>query len=294
MDGPHDGRPQIKAEALTPTPERDASASASLSNASAVQPWQVTMVMGSCYFPVSHDAAVRALEAQRCNPNNAVDLLMTEYEAQANSSTQSTQSSSVERDLGTANERNGGPLKKQDRRLSRTTKSVLRHKNQRKKEEIANKLCSQSDDSLDALINAQPAPPRRRGHMRYVVPEDSDSDFETPPPLKDSDTSSSSEYSMPSQSQQPKLTIKLTSNKLKFKAGSPKGPSKNQIPPKRLVSARDKRTVKKQAQKAAAKGRKQLSLNPMPKMDTSSPPPAADQHAANHPTMTTGLKILHI
>ena len=287
----------------------EASIQAPVAGASVLQPWQIENVISSCYFPVGREAAIRALEAQNGNLNNAVDQLMNDYEAGEAQFNSSTQSSSVERELDTEDHPRGGPQKKQDRRLSRNTKSALRRKNEdkEKKKEIGRRLCSQSDDSLEALINVHPPPHqtsrRRRGHERYVVHEgDSDDqslrDDDFIPPLKDSDTSSNSEYSVPSQSQQPKLKIKLTSNAAKSKSTSPRPAPKNYSPPKRLLSARDKKTVKKHAQKLAAKERKQTSNKPA-KMQSSSPSlgPTTDhssQRSSSHPTMTTGLKILHI
>ena len=239
----------------------------------------------SSQFPVSREAIVEALEAKQGNVDEAFEKLFSEQQDPSNPS---GNSSSVERELDTEDEPGSSSNKRQDRRLSRNTKAVMRRRAEQKKEEIAAKLSNPSSDSYETLVNTHPTLPRH-GYMRYVVPDD-DTDDDSPPPLKDSETSSSSEYSMPSQSNL-RQSLKINLNPKTTQHSDTKAVSKNHSPPKRLASARDKKTIKKQAQKAAAKERRQMASNTKKR---SSPSPAGHMGTSNHPAMTTGLKVLHI
>lgn len=260
-----------------------------MKNTSNVEKYKLDIVAKSLPYAVDEQIIVRALEDSKGNVNNAVDRLLEAEEQQSISSQQS--SGSFGRDSESSDDMGNGPNKKQDRRLSRASKTALKLKQAKRRQQIASKLDT-IGDSLDSLINLPSGPPSLAQRKRSII---TDSDDESSPfePLRDGDTSSGSEYSGATSAPPPAPSI--TGIKLRLTPSSAKPSPAPTVPPKRLVSARDIKTSKKIAQKAAAKERKQTA--------TSSPKKSlkitntSNNTNPSHPTVANGivgLKTLYI
>lgn len=251
---------------------------------------------------VDDEVIARVLKECNGNINNAVDKLL-EFDDQRSTS---SQQSSVDRETDSSDDNAHTPSKKQDRRLSRATKSALRTKHNIRQQQLALKL-DMYDDSLDELLKTQTPPPlspQKRGSAVL----DSDDDNDSVEPLRDGDTSSGSEYSAPAVPPVSSVTgIKLRLT-MKSRESTPQVKPESSTPEPvaehkpaastKRISARDMKIMKKQAQKSAAKERKQASFAatsaakkaPEAPMKSGSDAPVT----SDPPTMTSGIRTLYI
>lgn len=255
------------------------------------------IVKASLPHYVDDEVIARVLKECNGNINNAVDKLL-EFDDQRSTS---SQQSSADRESESSDDNAHTPSKKQDRRLSRATKSALRTKHNIRQQQVALKL-DMYGDSLDELLKSQTPPPlspQKRGSTVL----DSDDDDDSVEPLRDGDTSSGSEYSAPLEPPVPSVTgIKLRLN-MKSRETTPQikpestpepaAEAKPAAPPPKRVSARDMKMMKKQAQKSAAKERKQATFAAAKKAPLKS---GSDAPVSNsdHPAMATGIRTLYI
>lgn len=243
LEGPHSGLPEVKPKALSP--EEEQAQKDKLAQTSPVLPWQVDVVAASLPFLADKPTIKRALEAARGDVNLAVDRLMV---AEENGSTSSQQeSSSVERDHDSDDDMHDGPNKKQDRRMSRASKAQ-RARSEQSKHALSQitaydgsqeSLGSWESEQSSARESSQPieaTQPAANGEARGKA-EDSTSRSESP--------------------SKPKIRLKLHPPR-------PPDPSQRvgktqQKQPGPRLTARDRKDIKKQAQKAARKERQQAS-----------------------------------
>ncbi|KAI9715006.1 MAG: hypothetical protein M1828_001113 [Chrysothrix sp. TS-e1954] len=286
ISGPHSGPPELQVASdasgnLLPTAS-GSSAPAAPTASTNFNESEIKMVQNSINPPVSREVAFNALSEHHGDVNNTVDYLI---QLQAAGSTSSSQTASVVE--GSESSAGMQKKKKQNRRISRATKAINREK---KRQEIANKLEHASSDSLDSLVKISP---NRLAYRKARIIEDSDDDW-APPPLRDSDTSSSSEYSGAAAGAT-KIVLKLS----KPTEASPKVATKAPTNTKRLTSARDRKDMKKLVRKQDAKDRKAAAQSSQASSFTSntydsqheSPPMAK---SPSQPGMTNGIQTLHI
>lgn len=280
----------------TLTPEMQLQQEENLKAAPTVLPGQVKALMSSVYFPITESQATKALEKHHGDLNYAADALMSEFgDTEESPAPSSVQSSSVERDLASDEDFAPGPKKKQDRRMSRASKSAQRKQRERKHQEIASRLDSASE-SLESLVNVNPNPVRRR-HRAIVADDSDDENMSSPPALDDGSTSPNSDYSVPtdysSQSQtettKPATKITIRLSKPSDSASASNGVNKNGHSQKRPIPIQDMRDIKKQAQKTAAKERRKQAANPNKSASSS-----FSTQQPTPPVMTSGFRILHI
>lgn len=272
--------------------------------------------MASAPYSISEPEATQVLEQYRGNLNNAVDALLRRHDENQSQEASSFQSSSVERDLGSDEDYGTTPKKKQDRRLSRASKSAQRRHRERKHEEIRTML-TKSNESLESLANVNAAPVRRRNHR---VIEDSDDESASPPPAlndgsttPDSEYSSSTDYSSQSQVESTlPATLKIpAANMLPTKPTTNRPPSRplstpadaiarfskpngiNKSQQKRLLSSRDRKDLQKQAQKAQAKERRRQAANQVSSQPTSATSSFGGTQQSAAPVMSH-FRVLHI
>ncbi|KAI9665530.1 MAG: hypothetical protein M1831_001672 [Alyxoria varia] len=324
IDGPHSGPPNVQSRTLDAQEKRKVAEQ--LVSTPVFAPWQLETVMVSCPFLPPRDHAIQALTETRGNVNDAVDKLIEEHESarfSSSSASSSAPSNTPEIEMSDAGESRDPPSKKQDRRLSRNTKSALRHRKEQNRRIMMSELQTRDNDSLESLINV--LPPVKRGGLPQVDENGKQNDemlrrnlfredySDSLPPLKDSDTSSGSEYSQvaqkqPEQKPVPKLQLHYNPKAGNRPQGLVKKAATNAIPPKRvtgqgknnLTAARDVKATKKQTQKANAKERKRAHLkSSYPREDTpftgserSSPSLAAN--GGSGPGMTNNFRVLHI
>ncbi|KAB8760585.1 hypothetical protein FH972_026576 [Carpinus fangiana] len=292
LDGPHTGLPLVQPRLLSPQDEAEIAAHMNqLMPASAIHSWQIEALSSALNHTEPRDKLVRALQESRGNIDDAWNLLFKVSPPPDHASFSSAQSSSIDEDDSSED----GPVrsKRQDRRLSKATKSSQRRHAEQQKYIVSR--MGTFGESLDSLIKAHSTPnssPSRSTTSttlkRHVVynkdaddTEDEDWHPSSPAPLKDGDTSSSSEYS----EQAP------PSSKIMLKLPRPSkfsGPT-----PKRLGAARDMKSLKKQAQKQAARERKQAQFKAEASRPTSVPM-SSQNSSSSTATMTLGLKTVYL
>lgn len=262
--------------------------------------------MNSVQFPIDESTAVTALEDSRGNLDDAVSRLMEDNQYPDYSS--SVYSSSVEPQLPPSVQVDDyssmtAPNKKQDRRMSRASKSVSRTRERRHREQLYEKLSSSSLEQLERATTASVERNAQRRRFTRVILDDEDTEMEdntTPPPLYDGSTSSESDYSVTTSPPKP-LTIKLSlkppqqsaSNENSFQFSPPghKPLAKATQSKKPLSAARDKKNLKKQAQKQAAKERRQAASKPDKESSSLSFPPP---NSSSQSSVSNGFRLLHV
>jgi len=239
---------------------------------------------------VDDEVIAKVLKECNGNINNAVDKLLDFDDERSTSS----QQSSLDLDADSSDENFHTPSKKQDRRLSRATKSGLKAQQDTKKK-ISLKL--EYGDSLDSLLKAgtpPPLSPQKRGSAALDSDNEDDEDIFADP-LKDGDTSSGSEYAVPNDAPAPTVTgIKLRlpgKPRVEPLVKSETRAEDTSLPSQKRSSARDVKLLKKAAQMNTAKERKQATYAAKKNLRTGSTTPAP---STSHPAMTSGIRTLYI
>jgi len=248
------------------------------------------IVRSSLPHYVDDEVIAKTLKECRGNINNTVDKLLEVDEERSTSS----QQSSIDRDFDSSDDNAHTPSKKQDRRLSRATKTALRAKQDVRKQRIALKLETYGD-SLDSLLTVHTPPPISPQKRASAALDSDDDDYCSAPALKDGDTSSGSEYSVPVAPVPSVTGIKLrlsTKPQLASQVKVEATPEPVAKPVAKRIPARDVKVMKKQAQKNAAKERKQANVANSKKARAPDTAPGAT--SSTHPTMTSGIRTLYI
>lgn len=251
--------------------------------------WQVEQL--AIAYPTADVASlIRALEEARGSVDDAYEKLLA---ADEQKSISSQQSSSIEREPDSGDEAGHGPYKRQDRKPNRNSKTYFKSQTERRNKAIASNL-EKMNPSLEDLVNVAPAPQSSyRSKHGSTSPSNSDSE-DWPVPLVDGSTSSDSDYTPPPSQPNPtvniNLKIKLSYPKSEYSSSQPPPKlSKHQGQTRKPISARDRKDLKKTAQKQAAKERKQAASG----MKHSKPDEGSI--TSSHPTVaTTALKTLYI
>nr|POE72101.1 otu domain-containing protein 3 [Quercus suber] len=246
LTGPHSGRPEVQETALSV--EEEARQKEKLAQTPHVLPWQIDVVGKSLPWLADKLTIKRALQEARGDVNLAVSRLLDADEYGSASSQQ--ESSSVERDHDSDDDMHDGPSKKQDRRMSRASRALKPR-------------CIDSKHALSHLIVDDD------GHDSYgsfdsetsSIPDGSQQSIESTEvengsfavrnDSQDSITLAPSSTLPP----HPKIRLKLHGPKPPDHAQRiGKGQAKQQAP---RITAREKKDIMKQAQKAARKERQQ-------------------------------------
>jgi len=242
LNGPHSGLPKVTPKVLSP--EEEVQQKQKLDATPYVQPWQIDVVSNCLPFLADKPTIKRALEAAKGNIDAAVSTLMDAEENGSGSSAQ--ESSSVERDQDSDDDTNTGPNKKQDRRLSRAAK-----KSKPRSSETRHALSQleTADGSQDSFASST-----GEDSEASTIPQSSQQSITTTQSTSTSTTAPS----------RPPIRLKLRppkpppdyQPKEERASSEPAGKTALSQPGPR-ISARDKRDIKKQAQKAARKERQQ-------------------------------------
>ena len=304
VEGPHVGRPDLRLGELTV--EELSQMRTPTTGPINVQQWQIDAVMRSYWLPLDESTVIRLLEECRGNTDNAVLKLMGEYDSPDRSS--SVPSSTADPPSAVDEDFTDGPNKKQDRRMSRNTKSESRSRHRYEREQYAESLGSSS--SLDHLESTttpsiESSLQRRRG--RKVVLDDEDeiedeemADVSSLPALDDGSTSSESEYSASTSPPKPPITLRLClkppqqARTLQPSLSPPKSMHKVTGPKKRLDAARDMKSVKKRAQKQHAKERRQAAVAKPKEEQREQSTMSFNSDGSSQASVNTGFRLLHV
>lgn len=252
LDGPHSGLPEVSPKLLSPQEEQIQQDK--LAQAPHVLPWQIDVVSKSLPYLADKPTIKRALEAAKGNINAAVDKLLEAEENGSNSSLQ--ESSSVERDHESDDDMHDGPNKKQDRRLSRASRAQkprsaeTSHALSKLATHDGSQETFSSWESESSLSSA--AESSQNGSTTHSTHTSFD---ESNIVVKQEATKSAAPSDAPAR---PPIRLKLLPPRPPD--GSQQRSSKTQqrqTGPR--VTARDRKDIKKQAQKAARKERQQAA-----------------------------------
>lgn len=236
----------------------------------------------------------RTLEECKGNIDNAVSRLLDAEERGSVSS--GIESSSVEREPDSDEEALNGPKKKQDRRLSRATRTFVKVRDEQRKRDMVSKFANHGDSSQDSLVitEVQQRRPTRSSRLKKLDDDDAADEEWQPDSGKDEDKST--------QSEPPSTTAPVTRTRLKL--NPPKPPDspwtnggtrqKQSGPQLRRLTARDRKDMKKQAQKAAAKERKQTSSSTAAVNGEKKSLPILTKGKNTSPGIESGIKTLYI
>ncbi|WPH04430.1 Hypothetical protein R9X50_00732100 [Acrodontium crateriforme] len=250
IDGPHSGLPEVHPKKLSP--EDEAQQAAKLAEAPQIQPWQIDVVCKSLPYLADRPTIKRALEATRGNVNLAVSNLLDAEEYASTSSQQ--ESSSVERDHDSDDDMHDGPNKKQDRRMSRLSR---RPKTRSTETKHALSQLATYDGSQESIGSWE--------SEASSVPENSQPSSTTTQPIENDDKSRLTDEQIKDGSATANGTAVTSKPPIRFKLHPPKPPPEHQTRKTQQrqlgarVSARDRKDIKKLAQKAARKERQQDS-----------------------------------
>ncbi|KAI9840332.1 MAG: hypothetical protein M1837_001750 [Sclerophora amabilis] len=273
ISGPHTGPPQVQALEIGSDDERKGRRE--LDKTPYTAPWMIEVVVKSLPFLADRVTIKRTLEESKGRIDEAVSKLLDAEDQGSVSS--APDSSSVERDPDSEDENPvSAPNKKRDRRLSRATRVMQKGKNEHHTSHLAplkpintpplpNGTTvpkeERDEEQKQAFVNVVGPEPEKNNND----PKDEDEDFRSQPSPKDSDTTS--EYSDTSKMSfsdrsysrsSPPSSSSRGPTHGRRKPGRPRGSGLSTVfPPQKRVTARERKELKKAAQKAAAKQRKQ-------------------------------------
>ena len=245
LEGPHTGPPEVSAKVLSF--EQEQTQREKLAQTPMVMPWQVDVVSKSLPYLADKPTIKRALEAARGDVNAAVDSLL---DAESNGSSSQQESSSVERDHDSDDDMHDQPNKKQNRRMSKTSKV---HQAQRARSTEAKHALSQitaydgSQESIGSFDSESSSVPDTSYRSTITKPA-SDDDDNINVKIQDSTSRSASPAT------RPPIRLKLHPPRPPHQQRAGKT-QQSQLGPRQ--SARDRKDMQKRAQKAAHKVRQQ-------------------------------------
>ncbi|PNS18865.1 hypothetical protein CAC42_5404 [Sphaceloma murrayae] len=241
LDGPHTGLPDVQVKALTP--EEEAKQKKRLEDTSPVQPWQVNALINSLPYLVDKQFAKKVLEENRGDVNAACSQILDSEDGGSASSAQ--ESSSIEREPDSDDELLNAPNKKQDRRMSRNSRQKATPYDRTRLAPLPPTSDHGSQASADSQESDAPSSTNASGHSQQD------------PGCTVMDTIRvNSEQDPPAEPAKRQIRIKLNPPKPPPNA-LPKSRQRQNGP--RKPSARDRKDIKKQAQKAARKERAQAA-----------------------------------
>lgn len=284
----------------------------------------VNVVCQSLPYLADRATIQKTLEECKGSIDTAVSKLLDAEERGSVSSTQG--SSSVEREPDSDEDVLSGPNKKQDRRLSRATRAVLKEKDEQKKRDLA--LRPKTHHDLPRTNGHVPLPKHTdtNGAKEEDGDETEEEDWENDPSYRESPSvspsASASDYSAASKPTSGGVRLKLSQPKRESEKDRPPTNASREVPngvkvenhgecggglaggktqqrqlgPKqKRVTQRDKRDMKKAAQKAAAKERKQgMAAGKAVNGKNGIIAAAVKKGKENSPAIEAGIKTLYI
>ena len=247
LDGPHAGLPEVSPKALSI--EEEQKLKDKLAETPHVLPWMMEVVTKSLPYLADNVTIKCALEAAKGDVNLAVSNLLEAGEYGSTSSQQ--ESSSVERDHDSDDDMLDGPNKKQDRRMSRASKAQRARSMESKHALSRVAAYDGSQESVGSWESESSSVPESSQQSNTTQPTEVE---ESEPRFKAEDSASASRSESPA-----KPTIRLKLHPPKPPDPSLRVGKTQQRQPGPRLTARDRKDIKKQAQKAARKERQQAA-----------------------------------
>lgn len=271
----------------------------------------IKTVTASLPYPVDRATIHKTIEECKGDIDVAITKLLDIEDGGSVSSAQG--SDSVEREVESDDEYNSGPNKKQDRRLSRATRAL-------KDKEDNNHDLTFRPKNHAPVSSTGPSPLRKKPVVRKSSVDgigESEDETYTPDPKyvdSDSDSDAGSERAAPKKSKgggvrlrlsQPKPEVEQSPASERPRHNGPTNmngtgrsgrtqPRATSPKPKR-ITAREKRDMKKLAQKAQAKARKQgIAGDKIASSKNGSIAAAIKDGKENSPAIDVGIKTLYI
>ena len=268
-----------------------------------VAPWMVNIVVKSLPYLADHNKIHKTLVKHRGDVDGAVSELLDAEERSSVSSNNG--SSSVERDAESEDEFRSAPNKKQDRRLSRATRSMLKQQEGHESNELVlrpKRADVSTDTPVEIVDDKDPGAPQA---LQIAVEDTDDEDCRIDPTRKGSDSSQDSAALRPGGVKpEPSQQNRISSNdetssqysQQSAGGGSILGARAKQRGAKhKALTARDRRDLKKMAQKAASKQRKQAMAAGRNGNSATDPTANANKKGKeNSPGIDTVIKTLYI
>ncbi|TKA60997.1 hypothetical protein B0A49_09406 [Cryomyces minteri] len=286
LDGPHSGPPLVKARALSP--EEEQRQKEKLAQTPHVLPWMIDVVSTSLPFLADKITVKKALEECKGSVNDAVSKLLDAEERGSVSSAQ--ESSSVEREPDSDDDSYNGPNKKQNRRLSRATRSARKVKKP-DGHSLGSKLADHSE-SQESLAS---------------VDSEASNTFDKPlPPLQNTTAAGGEEWRSSSAKKEDSTSASTSESArkgpIRLKLNPPRPPSESSshasgktLQKQRGPTSREKKDMQKKAQKAARKQRQQaVSKGPAGNGTTSANGPPVLSRGRDSPAIESGFRTLYI
>ncbi|KAK0347734.1 hypothetical protein LTR94_001261 [Friedmanniomyces endolithicus] len=285
LDGPHNGMPEVQPTVLSP--DEESRQRAKLEQTPYVLPWQVDVVSKSLPFLADKPTIKRALEAAKGDINTAVSNLLDAEEYGSASS--QPESSSVERDQDSDDDVDSGPNKKQDRRMSRASK-VAKPRSVETRHALSHlNAYDGSQESIGSWESEGSSVPD--GSQRSIITQPTELDDSDGRLKPQSDAIGAARSSSPAK-KPPRL--KLLPPKPPDHPQRVGKTQQRQLGPR--ITVRDKKSMQKQAQKAARKERAQATAKADQRLES---PAAAglalrQKHMTDTPPMVDTMRTLYI
>ncbi|KAB2581395.1 Ovarian tumor otubain [Lasiodiplodia theobromae] len=316
LDGPHDGPPEVRERAISP--ETEAAQKKKLAATPYAQDWQIDVVMKSLPFLTDKSTIRKTLEECKGSIDNAVSRLLDEDSGNQSSA---QESSSIEREPDSDDDDIYGPNKSRSRqtglpakhdsftsasRDSSASRNIIKPKGHKKRagSKLASQECPQeskvpqfySPDSQSSQVDSQQTDSFTFSQATVAIPD------------SDAESSQESDADPIAAPPSPKPTSAPRQGPVRIRLTMPKPPpemeeaaasmhtgksTQKQIGPQgRKISARDKKDMKKQAQKAARRERQQqqaagqsTATRTLPIITKSNP---------TSPSLDAGIKVLYV
>lgn len=248
------------------------------------------MVESSLPFLADKATIKRTIEECKGNVNDAVSKLLDEEEGNTTSSQQ--ESSSVERDHDSDDDALYGPNKRRNRRMSKATRTLMAANNQHRREAFSRlEPANGSQESLPSSSGSQAwedvDDSSQQSIPRTVKKEDGDTEYT--PEIEGSDERHSAPPSLQRVPSRLKINFSPSSSNPTFTAGKTQvrqpGPQGRAV----RTTARQRKELKKQAQKTARKQRAQADARSSGIAERKTELP---MHLKT--TLEQGLKTIHI
>ncbi|KAF4555570.1 OTU-like cysteine protease-like protein 2 [Elsinoe fawcettii] len=240
LDGPHTGIPHVQVKPLSPDEEEKQKKI--LSEEFPVQAWQINALLNSLPFLIDKQLARRTLQGTKGDLNAAYAKLADSEDGGSASSAQ--ESSSIEREADSDDESLHAPNKKQDRRMSRSSRQRNLPTYDPTRLTPFDPL---SDSGSQESIESTPSDALSSADVSRIGQQDRS--------MLQEDTINVKTDGDPPQPPKRPLRIKLNPPK----PPDPNSKSRQKQTGPRRITARDKKDMKKQAQKAARKERQQAA-----------------------------------
>lgn len=245
VDGPHTGLPHVKPKVLSLDEEQKQQAK--LAETPHVLPWMIDVVAKSLPFLADKPTIKRYLEASKGNVDLAVSNMM-DAEENGSASSNQAESSSVERDQDSEDDVHDGPNKKRDRRISRASRMQQTRSTASKHAFSQLAIYDGSQESVGSFDSEGSSAPDSSQQSTITQPTELE---ESEGATKPNEDISESRSNSPAK---PPVRLKLLPPRPPHSIGKTQ---QRQHGPRQ--TARDRKEMKKQAQKMARKERQQAA-----------------------------------